>query len=56
MSDDELVELPGGIDQLEAIVENMNQPEDNSKLVFTNHSKAGEVLYFNSSNIFNIEN
>ena len=43
MSDDELVELPGGIDQLEAIVEDMNKPTDNSNLVFPNHSKAGQL-------------
>merc|ERR1719167_854785 len=40
MSDDELVELPGGVDQLEAIYENMNKPEDNAKLVFSSHEKA----------------
>ncbi len=43
MSDDELVELPGGIDQLEAIVEDMNKLTDNSNLVFPKHSKAGQL-------------
>jgi len=38
--EDELVELPGGIDQLEAIVENMNQANDNSNCVFKEHGKS----------------
>ncbi len=46
--EDELVELPGGIDQLEAIVENMNQANDNSNCVFKEHGKSGikDILIF----------
>ena len=40
--EDDLVELPGGLDQLEAIVENMNQPIDNSNCVFKEHGKSGK--------------
>ena len=40
--EDELVELPGGIDQLEAIMEDMQSPEDNSFTVFKKHEKAGD--------------
>ena len=42
--EDELVELPGGIDQLEAIVENMNQANDNSNCVFKEHGKSGKSI------------
>ena len=41
MSEDEMVELPGGIDQLESIIEDHNKPEDNSKLIFSKHEKSG---------------
>jgi len=40
MSEDEMVELPGGIDQLESIIEDHNKPEDNSKLIFSKHEKS----------------
>ena len=36
--EDDLVELPGGIDQLEALIEEHERPDDNSKLVFERHS------------------
>jgi len=39
-SEDDLVELPGGIDQLEAIMEDMQSAEDNSFTVFKKHDKA----------------
>jgi len=35
--EDDLVELPGGIDQLEALIEEHEQTEDNSRLVFDRH-------------------
>lgn len=36
---EDLVELPGGIDQLESIIEDYNKPKDISKLVYSNHNK-----------------
>ena len=36
--EDDRVELPGGIDQLEALIEEHERPDDNSKLVFERHS------------------
>eukprot|EP00088_Acartia_fossae_P049652 TRINITY_DN5484_c0_g1_i7.p1 TRINITY_DN5484_c0_g1~~TRINITY_DN5484_c0_g1_i7.p1 ORF type:complete len:423 (-),score=84.07 TRINITY_DN5484_c0_g1_i7:84-1352(-) len=38
--EDDLVELPGGIDQLESIMETMQQAKDNSIAVFKDHGKA----------------
>lgn len=38
--EDELMELPGGLDQLEAIAEECARREDNSKLKVSLHSKA----------------
>ena len=41
VDEDEMVELPGGIDQLETLMEeyeNTKEVEDTSKLVFSKHS------------------
>ena len=48
--EEELVELPGGIDQLEALLEEEEQRvEDNSRLVFDKHN--GSVFCCDLNNI-----
>ena len=42
--EDELVELPGGLDQLEAIMEDYNAARDNSSKVFKDHGKSGKLM------------
>ena len=36
--EEELVGLPGGIDQLEALIDEHDRAEDNSKIVFNGHT------------------
>ena len=48
--DDELVELPGGIDQLEALIEeHENRIEDQSKVVFSKHTGSVFCCGLNTS-------
>merc|ERR1719348_1652400 len=48
--EEELVELPGGIDQLEALIEeHENRVEDQSKLVFSKHTGSVFCCGLNSS-------
>ena len=42
--EEELVELPGGLDQLEAIMEDYNAARDNSFKVFKDHGKSGKLM------------
>ena len=52
VDEDEMVELPGGIDQLETLMEeyeNSKEVVDNSKFVFTKHSGSVFCCSLNSS-------
>jgi len=47
--EEELVELPGGLDQLESIIENYNAAKDNSYKVFKEHGKSVFTCDFHPS-------